>query len=136
METYIDKEGKEKEKTLEIKFLYSLKFTLKSLDSLVKNLGQLKTLESEMGTNKLLKKKGVFSYEYMTGFDKLQENKLPSKKEFNSKLSNTDISDENYEHAKKVWKEFECKTMRDYHDLYLKTDLLLFADVMENYRNS
>ena len=137
METCTDKDGKEKEKTLEIRFLDSLKFTLKSLDKLVKGLksNQFHTLEKEMGTDELLKKKGVFPYDFMTGFDKLGENKLPPKRDFYSKLNNTDISDKDYEHAQKVWKTFGCKTMRDYHDLYLKTDVMLLADVMENYRN-
>ena len=137
METFTDKDGKEKEKTLEIRFLDSLKFTLKSLDKLAGNLksNQFHTLEKEMGTSELLKKKGVFPYDFMTGFDKLEANKLPPKKEFHSKLNNTDINDEDYEHAQKVWKTFKCKTMRDYHNLYLKTDVMLLADVMENYRN-
>ena len=135
METFTNAYGKEIEKKLEIRFLDSLKFTLKSLDGLVKGLGpdQFKTLE--MGTNKLLKKKGVFPYEYTTGFDKLEVNEVPSKKDFYSKLNDAGLSDEQYEHAQNVWTEFRCKTMRDYHDLYLKTDVLLLADVMENYRD-
>ena len=130
-------ETKLKPEILEIRFLDSIKFTLKSLDGLVKGLGpdQFKSLEKEMGDNKLLKKKGVFPYEFMTDFGKLNVNKLPSKDKFYSKLNDSNISDEEYEHAQKVWKEFGCKTMRDYHDLYLKTDVLLLADVMENYRN-
>ena len=134
MKTFTDSEGKERKETLEIRFLDSLKFTLKSLDSLVKGLGQFKHLEQALGTNGLLKKKGVFPYEFMTGFDKLAVNKLPPIKEFYSKLNRSHISCEEYRRAQ-VWKEFGCKTMRDYHDLYLKTDVLLLADVMENYRD-
>ena len=123
--------------TLEIRFLDSIKFTLKSLDGLVKGLGpdQFKSLEKEMGDNKLLKKKGVFPYEFMTDFKKLNVNKLPPKSKFYSRLNDSNITDEEYEHAQNVWKEFNCKTMRDYHDLYLKTHVLLLSDVMENYRN-
>ena len=137
IESFTDKNGKEHMKTLEIRFLDSLKFTLKSLDSLVSGLksDQFKTLEKEMGTNELLKKKGVFPYEFMTSFEKLNVNKLPSKNEFYSKLNNTDITDEEYKHAQNVWKTFKCKTMKDYHNLYLKTDVMLLTDVMENYRN-
>ena len=74
------------------------------MDGLVEGLksDQFKTLEKEMGTNKLLKKKGVFPYEYMTGFDTLGVNKLPPKKDFYSKLNNTNISEKNYNHAQKV----------------------------------
>ena len=123
--------------TLEIRFLDSIKFTLKSLDDLAKGLGQnqFKSLEKEMGNNELLKKKGVFPYEFMSDFDKLNVSELPSKDKFYSKLNDSNIDDKDYEHAQKVWKEFNCKTMRDYHDLYLKTDVQLLADVMENYRN-
>ena len=129
--------GEEGKETLEIRFLDSIKFTLKSLDDLVKGLGpnQFKSLEKEMGDNELLKKKSIFPYEFMTDFDKLNVDKLPSKNKFYSKLNDSNISDEEYEHAQKVWKEFNCKTMRDYHDLYLKTDVLLLTDIMENYRN-
>ena len=88
-----------------------------------------------MGGNKLLKKKGVFPYEFMSDFGKLNVSKLPPKSKFYSRLNDSNITDEEYEHAQNVWKEFNCKTMMDYHDLYLKTDVLLLADVMENYRN-
>ena len=45
-----------------------------------------------------------------------------------------DISDEDYTHAQKVWKAFDCKTLEDYHDLYNRTDVLLMADVFETFR--
>ena len=124
-------------KPLEIRFLDSIKFTLKSLDDLVKGLGsgQFKNLERGLGTHELLKKKGVFPYEFMTGFDKLAANELPPKKAFYSMLNDEHISDEQYEHAQNVWTGFGFKTMRDYHDLYLKTDVLLLADVIGNYRD-
>ena len=71
----------------------------------------------------------------MTGFDKLSTTEIPTKTCFYSKLNDEHISEEQYEHAQNVWNEFGCKTMRNYHDLYLKTDVLLLADVMENYRD-
>ena len=72
----------------------------------------------------------------MTDFEKLNVNKLPPKSKFCIRLNDSNITDEEYEHAQNVWEEFNCKTLRDYHDLYLKTDVLLLADVMENYRNT
>ena len=59
---------------------------------------------------------------------------MPSKKDFYSELILEDISDNDYEHAKKVFKEY-CKNMGDYHDLNVQTDILLLADVFENFRN-
>ena len=59
---------------------------------------------------------------------------LPPKEEFYSKLTNSGISDEDYLHAQKVWNNFGMKTMRDYHNLYLTTDVMLLEDVFENFR--
>ena len=145
----------EKEIKLELRFIDSLKFTLKSLDSLVKTLGddQFETLTSQMiplipketlngrrydrfESLKLLKQKGVFPYEYMTDFSKLSATSLPPKEAFYSQLSGSGISDKDYDHAKKVWNTFNCKTMGDYHDLYLRTDTLLLADVMTEFRKT
>ena len=137
METITNEKGKEIELKLEIRFLDLMKFTLKSLDGLAKVLGPnlFKSLKKEMGDNKLLKKKGVFPYEFMTDFDKLNVSELPPKEKFYNKLNDSNISDEEHKHAQKVWNEFNCKTMRDYHNLYLKTDVLLLANVIENYRD-
>ncbi len=142
METIVLGNGKEKTICLEMRFIDSLKFTLKSLDSLVKTLGkdQFETLTSQMSVKPeslgLLKRKGVFPYEYMTDFSKLRATSLPPKEAFYSQLSESGISDKDYDHAKEVWNAFGCETMKDYHDLYLKTDVLLLADVMTEFRKT
>jgi hypothetical protein len=79
-------------------------------------------------------KKGVYPYEYMNSWEKFDKTSLPSKGAFYSKLNNTHISDTEYEYAKSVWEKASCKTMRDYHDIYLKTDVLLLADIFQNFR--
>ena len=61
---------------------------------------------------------------------------LPSKEKFYSSLTDRKISDKKYEHVLNVWNTFEMKTMKDYHDLYLKCDVLLLADVFEKFRNN
>ena len=66
--------------------------------------------------------------------EKLDETELPAKEEFYSKLNDRGVTDEEYEHAKNVWNEFEMETMRNYHDLYMNTDVLILADVFENFR--
>ena len=70
----------------------------------------------------------------MTDSDKFTETSLPPQEAFFSKLSDEGISDGDYVHAKKVWSAFDMECLRDYHDLYLKTDVLLLADVFENFR--
>ena len=60
---------------------------------------------------------------------------LPSKEKFYSFLTDRKISDKEYEHDFNVLKKFEMKTKKDYHDLYLKCDVLLLADVIVKFRN-
>ena len=84
----------------------------------------------------LMKKKGVYPYDYMDSVQRFGDQQLPPKEEFYSILTDEGISDEQYEHAQKLWDIFGVKTMGDYHDLYLKSDILLLADIFENFRKT
>ena len=67
--------------------------------------------------------------------NKLDETSLPPKDAFYSKLTGESITDEDYQHAQTVWKKFNIETMKDYHNLYNLSDVLLLADIFENFRN-
>ena len=70
----------------------------------------------------------------MTNWDKLKERKLPLREAFYSKLNMAGVREEDYEHARRVWKEFGLKDLGEYHDLYLKTDVILLANIFEEFR--
>ena len=70
----------------------------------------------------------------MDSFERFDEAKLLEKEKFYSSLSGKDITDEEYEHAQEVWATFGCRTIGEYYDLYVTTDVLLLADVFENFR--
>ena len=120
-------------------FLDNFQFVSSSLDKLVNNLPK----ESFKYTSQvfddeefdLMIRKGVYPYDYMDSFEKFKE-QLPSKEEFYSILNDEHISNEDYKHAKKVWETFSMKNMGEYHDFYLTSDILLLADVFENFRKT
>ena len=120
-------------------FIDSFQFMSSSLDKLVDNLPResLKYTSQEFKGEKLdlMARKGVYPYDYMDSFDKFKE-KLPTKEDFYSILNNEHITDEDYKHALNVWKTFKISNMGEYHDLYLKSDILLLADIFENFRRS
>ena len=89
------------------------------------------TREFEKDLNKveLLLQKGIYPYKYMDNFDRFKETQLPRKQSFYSSLNDENITDEEYQHAQDVYREFNCKHLCDYHDLYVRTDVLLLADV-------
>ena len=137
--SYTNKEGKDKPIKHKIRFIDSFKFMSTSLESLVNNLPDdgFNNLERCYKGEKLslVKRKGFYPYEYMNSLERFKENKPPPKEAFYSRLTGEGISDEGYEHVKKVWKVFGMKTLQDYHELYNVTDVLLLADVFENFRN-
>ena len=121
-------------------FLDSFQFMSSSLDNLIKNLPDeaFKYTKQEFKKEQfnLMKQKGIYPYDHMDSFDRFNETKLPVQQDFYSILNNEHISDEQYKHAQNVWDTFNLKTMGDYHDLYLKSDILLLADVFENFRKT
>jgi len=129
---------KENKFKYKIRFADSFKFMSSSLDELVSNLkpDQLKHTCHAFGDDcELLFRNGVFPYDWFHSFDKLNKTQLPLKEAFYSKLYNSEISHSDYVHAQKVWNNFGIKTFREYHDLYMKSDVLLLTDVFENFRD-
>ena len=138
---YKDKKtGKVKDKNFKIIFKDSFKFLPASLEALVNNLPKdaFNNLERYYTTEEadLIKRKGAYPYEYMDTEKRFSETKLPPKKVFYSRLSEKGITEEDYKHALNVWNVFKMKTFLDYHELYNVTDVLLMADVFENFRNN
>ena len=123
--------------TREIRFVDSYKFMASSLEKLANNLSNYPILQKHFKGPQLelVKRKGVYPYDYMDSFEKLSETSLPPIECWYSRLNDSNISESDFTHAKKVWDTFQMKTMRDYHDLYLKTDVLLLADVFERFRD-
>ena len=125
-------------------FKDSLQFMADSLESLVKSLvlsgkDKFKHLRKGFGYMSeaevdLMLRKGVYPYDYMNSWERFGEQNLPDINNFDSRLRAEKCSEEDYAHAGEMWTHFRCKTMKDYHDLYLKTDVLLLADVFENFR--
>ena len=83
----------------------------------------------------LLLRKGVYPYEYMDKWERFNETSLPNKESFFSNLNMENIEDIDYRHGNNVFKIFKLKNLGEYHDLYVKSDTLLLADVFENFRN-
>ena len=111
-----------------------------SLDKLIKNLPEerkirLKTITDDPVKFELINKKGLYPYEFVDGLDKLDTPIGEIKREhFNSKLTLSKLSDEDWSHFNKVVKKFNFTTLREYHDLYLNIDVFGLADVFEYYR--
>ena len=125
-----------------------MQFKYSSLVKLVKNLSDndFKYLTEELGskTLELLKQEDAYPYQYMDSFKRFNQENLPDKKCFHSSVKDGTtgddgkklyghISDEDYLTANKIWNEFSMINMGDYHDYYLKKDVLLLADVFEKF---
>ena len=82
----------------------------------------------------LLLGKGVYPYEYMDSWERFDKTSLPDKEDFYSNLNVKDITDVDYRHATRVFKEFKMNNLGDYHDLYVQSNTHI-GDVFENFRN-
>ena len=136
---YVNKKGETKDKNFKIIFKDSMKFLNTSIEALVNNLPEdgFKNLEKYFKPYqaKLLKQKGFFPYEYLDNLEKLKDTIPPPQDAFYSKLSGKGINESCYEHVLNVWKKFNIKTLKDYLKLYNISDVLLLADVFENFRD-
>ena len=118
----------------------SFQFMSSSLDRLVSNLPKeaFKYTSEEFTGKKLnlMSQKGAYPYDYMDCFEKFDQTELPTKEQFYSILNDQHVTNGEYDHARKVWKTFNIKTMGEYHDLYLKSDVLSLADVFGSFRKT
>ena len=69
----------------------------------------------------------------MNSWKRFDKTTLSNKEASYSKLYLEDITDEDYIHVQKVFKEFWLKSPGVYHDLYVQSNILLLADVFENF---
>ena len=124
-----------------LSFIDSFQFMNSSLDKLAGNLSEddfiyTKKYFTDPVQFNLMKRKGVFPYDYMDSFSKFNDTELPEREEFFSLLTDNNISEDDYRHAQNVWNTFNLQNMGEYNDLYLKTDILLLVDVFENFRKT
>lgn len=123
-----------------LSFIDSYQFLNASLENLVQNLPKekfhiLKKHFPDHEDLQLLLRKGVYPYSYMDAWEKFSENTLPAPDAFFNNLTSEHISQQDYMHAKAVWDRFNIQTLGEYHDFYVKLDVLLLADVFQNFRN-
>ena len=106
----------------ELWFIDSAQFLLSSLDKLVnatsnENMEITATYETDPEKRALLLRKGVYPYEYVDNWQRLNEARLPAKDAFHFTLTDAHIADEDYEHEQAVQEAFDCATLGDYHDI-------------------
>ena len=124
------------------KLIDSASFMPESLENLVSNLLDKESKHfkqtEKLAKNsekkfKLLTRKGVFPYEYLDSVSKLEDKSLPPPLGFFSTLKGVGVDEAGYQHAQKVWKTFECKTLACYMKLYCVLDVRLLADVWTDW---
>lgn len=139
--SFQDKSGHSVQKQFKLRFVDTFRFLASSLETLAATLEshQCQEINKYFPLDKqfcLIRQKGVFPYSFVDDWNKLDVEKLPNKIDFFDKIKNEHISDELYKRAQLVWSIFGCKTLGDYSDIYLKSDVLLLCDIFENFRNS
>jgi hypothetical protein len=131
----------------EIRFIDTFAFMTSSLESLANNLrssddvNQLRKISKNTSDEYkndeqflLMIQKGVYPYDYIDNFNRLYESYLPDINSFYSKLNDSKCDIIDYRHAQNVFNKFGCRSLLDYHNIYLKSDVLLLSDIWDNFR--
>ena len=82
----------------------------------------------------LFTQEGVYPNIYMSSFKVFEETKLPPPSAFFNDLTE-EVTEQDYSHAQHVWKICKIQNLEECHDFYVKLDVLLLADVFQNFRN-
>ena len=131
-----------------IVFRHSLQFLTSSLDSLVKSLAKTGLqnffLLHDIMRNfypdatdemvQLVEQKGVFCYDYIDKFERLDETALPPHEQFYNRLAGEDCSEAVHARSKRVWRDFKFKHIGDYMRFYLLSDVALLTDMFQMFR--
>ncbi|XP_065211441.1 uncharacterized protein LOC135839374 [Planococcus citri] len=139
---YSGEEGK-----IELRFLDSYKFLSEPLSKLTKNLEMChfknlkrwfhKTVPSGNDSLfNLLTEKLAYPYDYMDSLEKYDEEELPSRENFYNSLNDEHVDEDEFLRAQKIWEQFNIKNLKEFTMLYNKIDVLLLADVIENFRKT
>src|SRR5690606_18620531 len=83
----------------------------------------------------VLKRKGVFPYSFINSWQAYEYRGLPPREAFKSDITGIECTHEDYEFAQEVYSRFNCQSLKDYSTIYLRTDVLLLADVMTGFRS-
>ena len=120
-------------KNYSITIIDSLAFLQSNLDNLSKDLDDdLKIVTKKLFQDKfeiINKKLENFPYNYVNRGN-LENKELPDKKHFYNMLKLKDIDDQEYKEVKKFYENMEFKNIRECLECYLKSDIILLADVL------
>lgn len=135
-----DEEGLDRV-AIKLRFIDSYRFMSDSLAKLASYLPKNEfTISRSVWKNlndekfDMIIQKGVYPYDYMDSAEKFNETNLPSIDCFYNKLNDSNITQNDYEFAQKIWNNFKIKNMQEYTDVYLKSDVALLADIFESFR--
>ena len=138
--------NEEKLKTMKINslvFLDSLSFLSQPLEDLVNDLVEsnsdfsiVKQWVKDDETLKMMHRKGVFPYDYATTFEKVKSTtSFPDIEHFYSKLTKSNITEEEHQYGLKIWTHFKCKSLLDYCEVYCVSDVYYLAQALSNFRS-
>ena len=144
MERFKSKSGQHIVLYRSLRFLDSFQFMSQSIDTLTKTIdkGDFRLLKAgfpDIGGELFEKitRKGVFPYNFLDSFEKFNEPFPPhGPLWYNSLTKSVDITKEQHTFALGVYNDFKCRNLGDYHDVYLRTDVLILGDFFQKFREA